>query len=60
MPDRTPTITANVASEATIEEARRVALSQHKSLRQWAGDAIEAALKRHRSECKGGKLLPKV
>ena len=39
-----PTISANINTENLVLEARRLALDSGKSLRQWAGEAIEAEL----------------
>jgi len=35
-----PHITANLKDEEEIAHARRIALSQGKSLRQWAGEVV--------------------
>ncbi len=51
-----PIITANV-SEQTLEDAKIAAVRAKKSLRKWAGEAIEEYLKNHRASMKRGPKL---
>ncbi len=51
-----PIITANV-SEQTLEDAKIAAVKAKKSLRQWAGEAIEDYLKNYRATMKRGPKL---
>lgn len=53
-------ITANVANEKLVKEAKKHAFEKGISLRMWAGDVIEAELSKRREKLKKGPLLDNI